>query len=362
MHGVRRSFIDSAAEEDRYGRWSTETRQLLQQRRALPSERFLECSETILLRNPEEYSLWNRRKECLIEWYLRSKSLETAVSGTPVQESLRERCETEFRVTEGSLRQNPKSYATWAHRLWLLRSTVPSTATEPSPATTQRGCTRPPWTLPSDYAVECLRRELVLCRQLISLDDRNFLGWRHLVEVLRLARNADLRSTAEVATDRTDSVDFDLSFLFRVTQEVLNRNSCNYTAYHYRSVAATEAGNKLDWSRELDALHQAMYTEPNDQSVWFYYHWLIEQLSGSKGSNGEMLESLEAEVQILDSLLELEPRARWALEAKAQLLVYLGRYQEAACICREQLASIDPMRKRMYVELADQYSCQDQEP
>jgi geranylgeranyl transferase type-2 subunit alpha len=352
MHGVRRSSSTSTAEEERYEQWSTETRQLLLERRDLQPDRFLERSETILLRNPEEYSLWNRRKELLVELYEQEVVLDANTPDCSDQSSLRNRCEIEFRVTEGALHQNPKSYAAWAHRLWLLRAILPLTPTLPSLTQTGTVRSRPPWHLPPDYAVECLRRELALLKQLISLDDRNFHGWRHFVEVLRLARHTNMCSILERAADESNVTDADAIYLLRFTRDVLNRNSCNYTAYHYRNVAAVAAASELNWHDELDAIHQAMYTEPNDQSVWFYYHRLMERWFGCPSP--QAVTSAEAELRILDDLLALEPEARWALEAKAQLLIYHGRHHEAASIFREQLVTVDPMRRHMYEELADQ--------
>jgi geranylgeranyl transferase type-2 subunit alpha len=368
MHGVRRTWNQTIEQAQRYEQWSAEARQVLQQRYALSRECFLKRSEPVLLRNPEEYSLWNRRKACLVERYRLELATASENAGLSPSPALREQVEAEFRATEAALRQNPKSYATWAHRLWLLRAVLPLSPDSTSTAVPGLGnCQwRPPWVVPLDLAQVYLAREEALCKQLLALDDRNFLGWRHLVEVLTLTKGIGLELSSSSSSCGEGGAPVAGAAagkrLLHITRTVLDQNSCNYTAYHYRSIAVKEAPQDFDWLEELDALHQVMYTEPNDQSVWFYYHWCMEQLqqhrhldqaSHTQNQAHDHRHYLEKELDLLDALLELEPTARWALEAKARHLMNLGQHKEAARILGEELPMVDPLRKGMYEELAD---------
>lgn len=73
-----------------------------------------------------------------------------------------------------------------------------------------------------------------------------------------------------------DQLDFTLS------TNLVNRNFSNYSAWHLRTLlqqqqpAGTDRGKEVLVSvdKELEWVQQGIYTEPNDQSVWLYHHWL----------------------------------------------------------------------------------------
>merc|ERR1719247_3527687 len=90
-------------------------------------------------------------------------------------------------------------------------------------------------------------------------------------------------------TSRVDLVELDL----KLSKDLINRNFSNYSAWHLRALLqqptpASEASREeaaassnsagidvgIDIGAELEWVQQGIYTEPNDQSIWLYHHWL----------------------------------------------------------------------------------------
>lgn len=95
--------------------------------------------------------------------------------------------------------------------------------------------------------------------------------------------------------------------------------------------AETKSGDrwkKLD--EEFDLVRQAMYTDPDDSSVWLYHAWLVDQLDHSEASSPKeqrdrQAKSLQREMDSISELLEVEPESKWCLEA---LIRYQGLMDE----------------------------------
>ncbi|KAI7994183.1 Geranylgeranyl transferase type-2 subunit alpha 1 [Camellia lanceoleosa] len=70
------------------------------------------------------------------------------------------------------------------------------------------------------------------------------------------------------------------------TTDLINENFSNYSSWHNRSVILSHLLEKRaqgSFSKEkvlieeYDLVHQALFTNPDDQSGWFYHLWLLEQ-------------------------------------------------------------------------------------
>jgi len=190
------------------------------------SEEALLLTAEVLRTNPDIHTLWNYRKE-IIGFFKTSKS----------EEELCSQLSTELYLTEVCLKANPKSYYTWFHRLWSLDNL-------PQPD---------------------LKRELALCSKYLQLDSRNFHCWdyrRSIVSRLQVPPSEELSFT-------TEKIEQDFS---------------NYSSWHYRSKLLPQISpdplgvrpiDEASHLKELDLTENAAFTDPNDQSAWFYQRWLL---------------------------------------------------------------------------------------
>lgn len=110
--------------------------------------------------------------------------------------------------------------------------------------------------------------------KMLTMDARNFHGWdyrRFVVGRLRREASNDRQALAHIIQQE-----------YTFTTQKINQSFSNYSAWHQRSkllpeiVACMTAEEKnqvaLD---ELDLVKNAIYTDPEDQSAWLYYWWLL---------------------------------------------------------------------------------------
>ncbi|XP_059922869.1 geranylgeranyl transferase type-2 subunit alpha isoform X1 [Gadus macrocephalus] len=250
MHG--RLKIKSTAQQEEEKRKEREKKLKLyvtardvcfsQRKEGVLDEEALQLTQQLLSSNPDFSTLWNYRREILMH-------LETVREEDDVQKIY----ESELSFVERCLRQNPKSYGSWHHRGWVS-ARLP----------------RPDWV-----------RELSLCDRCLSLDERNFHCWDYRRVVVRMSG---------VAVDQE----------LRFTDRLIGSNFSNYSSWHYRSTLLPllhlESPEPLSPTpqlaktsprtnshrvceeqllKEYELVQNAFFTDPNDQSAWFYYRWLL---------------------------------------------------------------------------------------
>ncbi|KAL8145400.1 geranylgeranyl transferase type-2 subunit alpha 1 isoform X1 [Apium graveolens] len=191
----------------------------------------VEVSAKLLEANPEFYTAWNYRKLAV------QNNLASAQSSDS-DGSINSILDEELKVAENALKKNYKSYGAWHHRTWVLSKGHSSTD-----------------------------RELRLLNMFQKQDSRNFHAWNYRRFVTAL---------------RNISKEEELQF----TTDMINDNFSNYSAWHNRSVLLSHLleekaqGYSLTQKvleEEYEFVRNALFTDPDDQSGWFYHLWLLSQ-------------------------------------------------------------------------------------
>ncbi|KAK4513235.1 phospholipid:diacylglycerol acyltransferase [Mucor velutinosus] len=186
--------------------------------------------------NLDYYTIWNYRRILLQECILKGLDAEE-------QQKVYNK---ELMLFLQLIKKNPKSYWMWNHRIWCLQN-MP----------------KPDW-----------QAELGLVEKMLTMDARNFHGWDYRRFVVgHLRRNAS--NDPEALTNIIQQE-------YKFTTQKINQSFSNYSAWHQRSkllpeiVASMTAEEKNQVAlNELDLVKNAIYTDPEDQSAWLYYWWLL---------------------------------------------------------------------------------------
>nr|GLL48145.1 geranylgeranyl transferase type-2 subunit alpha 1-like [Ipomoea trifida] len=191
----------------------------------------LELSAKLLEANPEHYTAWNYRKLAVDRRLNQSETENNA-------ESIKEILDEELRLVENALRSNYKSYGAWYHRKWVLSKGHSSTD-----------------------------RELRLLAKFQKADSRNFHAWNYRRFITALKNIPDEEE-------------------LQYTTDMIYDNFSNYSAWHNRSALLIRLlkENVKGYSpkenvltEELEFVRNALFTDPDDQSGWFYHLWLLDQ-------------------------------------------------------------------------------------
>jgi len=295
------------------------------------SRQALDLTAKVLRINPDYYTLWNYRREVLLAMYGGSLGLckermdgmactatadqiNSEVSSTGDRRISAELGSTirdqELELSKEAIIKNPKTYSAWWHRIWIMQRFA------------------------SNY-----EQELNLCSQFLDADQRNFHCWNY-------------RRYVAIAGNVSPADEFQYS------TEKIEQNFSNYSAFHHRSVFILQLGQtnleakKAALAVELAIAENATFTDPFDQSAWWYYRFLIQwmasfldsALSGASlkdsnapdGKDGRAAadtaqqqlslardickEVLQLQVENLSSLTEVEPQCKWPVDALVFLL------------------------------------------
>ncbi|KAI9360977.1 hypothetical protein BD770DRAFT_408803 [Pilaira anomala] len=184
----------------------------------------------ILQWNPDYYTIWNYRRILILD----------QIKNEPEKEKKSYQNELVFFLQ--LIKMNPKSYWLWNHRIWCLQN-MPN----------------PDWDA-----------ELLLVDKMLTMDARNFHGWDYRRFVVSHLLNKSQDKPAVVKQE------------YDFTTRKISANFSNYSAWHQRSklipeVVSSMTAEERDQvaANELELVQAAVYTEPEDQSAWIYYWWLV---------------------------------------------------------------------------------------
>eukprot|EP00948_MAST-09A_sp_MAST-9A-sp1_P000717 g717.t1 len=227
-------------------------------------------------------------------------------------------------------RRDPKNYNAWHHRRWAFELCVKEKLLAP------------------EAIKELLNEEIRLCETFLMKDERNFHCWRHLRCIVTLLEDYGVNLETLPAENEGKKVHQDsITKLDRETKEYqldfslncIQRNFSNYSAWHHRTIYLQKTLQQEEQKKnkdsmltmakhELGLVRNAIFTEPDDQSAWFYHHWIVDRLL-MKSIDGEkrkdnvdevLLEEIQLIRELLDSGVE-EGECRFAHETIARLLV-----------------------------------------
>lgn len=243
------------------------------QKKGIFSEKTLELTEKVLKINSEGATMWNFRKSYILSEQNNIQLIDNILN-------------KELTFTESLFKNDPKSYNLWSNRVWLLEFIVNFKEADEILVKVEGDYLKDISNFESlDYIqsfkeslikyknikLKLLINELELCNKLFEIDDRNFHCWKHRLFVLCCLRYVSVTLSWDNFPREMQSQE--LYFLNRM----IETNFSNYSAWHHRVLLAFgyQFDNLEDFEREVQLVHTAIYTEPNDQSIWQYYFWLI---------------------------------------------------------------------------------------
>lgn len=308
MHGRKtsaREELDSA--EVRQARVQKYKQYLQACDMALQSEQSAQLvGEKVLRYNPDFATLWNARRRGIL-----------AELGTWDDSQRAERLARELELTKMQISErNSKSYGAWFHRRWAVGALV---------------------SVEGGVLLADLDAEFALCDLLLQRDERNFHCWHYRNFLLGQDPG---RFPAEVEDK---------------SSQLIARNFSNYSAWHLRAQALRQQ-QEVDWSAELERAHQAMFTEPADQSAWLFYRWMLKKRPLTEREVGE-------EMDLILSLLEDEGKdCKWPLLALVQLEASLPEDSEllgqGESYC-QRLGAVDQLHANFYRHVSGLFANRD---
>ncbi|KAI6036847.1 rab-protein geranylgeranyltransferase [Pisolithus microcarpus] len=202
-----------------------------------------------------------------------------------------------------ALKEHPKVYWLWNHRRWCLQN------------------------IPDGPIVD--KHKLAVVEKMLNADPRNFMAWNYR------------------------------RYKLAYTTRKISSSFSNFSAWHQRSKVYTSLwrSGQLDpvksRDEELELIHNAIYTDPEDQSAWIYHRWLM----GSGDDESQLLR----ELAVIEELLSEQPDSKWCMDS----LVYYNKLllkkhrphstelREKCLALLQQLEDIDPPRRYRYRESGD---------
>ncbi|KAK7544605.1 uncharacterized protein J3D65DRAFT_563914 [Phyllosticta citribraziliensis] len=315
------------------------------------TEEALALTSKLLSQNPEYYTVWNHRRVILQDIFRNAQGKEAVESEglSTAQQTILGYIADDLRFTIPLLMKFPKCYWIWNHRQWLLQQ-----STELLPQSQARGL----W-----------QEELGLVGKMLSRDSRNFHGWSYRRFVV--ARLEALPSEDGQKTSMTEPE-------FEYTTKMINTNLSNFSAWHNRTKliprllderSADEETRRKFLKAEFELIQKALYTDPYDQSLWFYHANLMSALDEATPQNARIIfnldrnvrqEFVEEELESIKDMLDGAEDCKWIYRALLDTAVALKQLREGNNVELDEemaewlseLRKLDPLRSGRWDDLS----------
>jgi len=215
---------------------------------------------------------------------------------------------------------------------------------------------------------------------MLSYDSRNFHAWQYRREVVGSLETLTqkLLSKTEVGDDQQEKPQTSMTEQeFEYTTKMIKTNLSNFSAWHNRSNLiprllaernATSRQRRELLDQELEFIMQALYTDPYDQSLWFYHQYLMTTLSPTCPEKAKIVtdltnkdreEYLETQIEMVKDMLDGTDDCKWIYQG---LLTLAEQYLEVDAGNKvvttkemtewlDKLEALDPLRKGRWVDL-----------
>ncbi|KAK1969588.1 geranylgeranyl transferase type-2 subunit alpha [Colletotrichum sublineola] len=244
----------------------------------------------------------------------------------------------ELMFTIPLLLEYPKSYWIWKYRSWLLQQAIDL--------------------LPRPVARRVWEEELGLVSKMLTKDRRNFHAWGYRRKVVATLESAALDGSSLVEHE------------FEYTTKMINVDLSNFSAWHSRSNLiprlleerhADDGARQKFLEDELNLVREALNVGPEDQSLWFYHRFLIQNMTESDGrpkiapnlSREQKASYVKREIEDIKDLLEDYDDIMWIYKALLNHTKALPQIEGRALNGKEtddlktwiaKVRQLDPMR------------------
>ncbi|KAI1734562.1 hypothetical protein F4680DRAFT_453837 [Xylaria scruposa] len=295
-------------------------------RGAFDEPRTYECTTALLTSNPEYYTVWNLRRRCMLACILSSPFPPAPASTAEEEEAAAARVKRdgecldwELNFTIKLLRNFPKCYWIWNFRKWVLDQFI--------------------LRLPRVSACQVWKNELANTHKALVQDHRNFHAWGYRRYVV-----AKLETPALLGHSLLEDE-------FVYTTRMIEQDLSNFSAWHYRSrlmFRVLEQRKSDDEARaaffetERGLIQEALNCGLGDQSLWYYYRFLMAQALNSEGrptiipnmATEKKIQLIQEEIDWIEDMLvdmiQEYPNLTFPYEALIEHTVALLKIQPSA--------------------------------
>ena len=183
------------------------------------------------------------------------------------KENLEDFIKNEIILLSKLVKDDPKSYELWFHRLWLFKTTAKLQKKMKSN---------------TEKVEKMIEMDLGICKKFLMKDERNFHVWNYRLELVKLL----LILSENDKNKKLDIVENQLKFV----KEKISMNFSNYSALHFftkfsqikMEISDENFLNKKNLLEQWEINMEALFISPNEQALWLYQKWLLENITDIK--------------------------------------------------------------------------------